>query len=242
MRIKKDSFLLTRPIAHRGLWGEGFTENSLSAYRNAAEKGYPIEIDLYLSTDGVLFSFHDKTLDRMTGESGYIYEKTAAELKALRLNGTDETIPTFDEVLKIAEHKVPLLIEIKNQPDKTVVDKTVARLKRYGGVFAIQSFNPLYIARVKKLAPEFLRGILATADEEELKNEKPLTRFIIKNTALNFLVKPDFISYDYKGLPLKKRKTKNKAVICWTVTSQEIYDKVKPFADNIIFENFIPER
>ena len=84
--------------------------------------------------------------------------------------------------------------------------------------------------------------LLNTADEEELKNEKPLTRFIIKNTALNFLIKPDFISYDYKGLPLKKRRTKNKAVICWTVTSQEIYDKVKPFADNIIFENFIPER
>ena len=82
MRIKKDNFLLTRPIAHRGLWGKGFTENSLSAYRNAAEKGYPIEIDLYLSTDGVLFSFHDKTLNRMTGESGYIYEKTAAELKS----------------------------------------------------------------------------------------------------------------------------------------------------------------
>ena len=38
MRIKKDNFLLTRPIAHRGLWGEGFTENSLSAYRNAADK------------------------------------------------------------------------------------------------------------------------------------------------------------------------------------------------------------
>lgn len=242
MRIDENCFLVTEPIAHRGLWGDGVAENSLSAYKKAAENGYPVEIDLYLSKDGELFSFHDKTLDRMTGESGYIYDKTAAELKSLKLVGSDEGIPTFDQVLSVAENKIPLLIEIKNQPDKSVVDKTVVRLKRYGGVFAIQSFNPLYIARVKKLAPEFLRGILATADEEELKNEKPLTRFIIKNTALNFLIKPDFISYDYKGLPLKKRRTKNKAVICWTVTSQEIYDKVKPFADNIIFENFIPER
>lgn len=242
MKIKNDGFLLTKPIAHRGLWGDGVIENSVTAYKKAAEYGYPIEIDLYLSKDGILFSFHDKTLKRMTGEDGYIYDKTAEELKSLRLQDSDEHIPTFDEVLKIAENKVPLLIEIKNQPDKTVVDKTVERLKRYGGEFAIQSFNPLYINRVKKLAPEFIRGILATADEEELKNEKPLTRLIIKKMLLNFMIKPDFISYDYKGLPLKKRKTKNKAVLCWTVTSQKIYDKVKEYADNIIFENFIPEK
>lgn len=241
MRIKKDNFLLTRPIAHRGLWGEGFTENSLSAYRNAAENGYPIEIDLYLSTDGVLFSFHDKTLDRMTGESGYIYEKTAAELKALRLNGTDETIPTFNEVLDIAENKVPLLIEIKNQPDKTVVDKTIARLKKYSGEFAVQSFNPFFIKRVKKLAPDFIRGILGTNDPEDLKNEKPLTRFVIKNMPFNGSIRPDFISYNYKGYPLPARKTKGKTTLCWTVTSQEVYERVKPFCDNVIFEGFIPE-
>lgn len=242
MRIKSDYFLFNKPIAHRGLWGNGVIENSTAAYKKAAEYGYPIEIDLYLSKDGVLFSFHDKTLKRMTGEDGYIYDKTAEQLKSLRLQNTNERIPTFNEVLEIAENKVPLLIEIKNQPDKTVVDKIVKRLKNYGGEFAIQSFNPLYINRVKKLAPEFIRGILSTADEEELKSEKPITRLIVKKMLLNFLIKPDFISYDYKGLPLKKSKTKNKAVLCWTVTSQEIYDKIKKYADNIIFENFIPEK
>ena len=106
--------MVTEPIAHRGLWGDGVAENSLSAYKKAAENGYPVEIDLYLSKDGELFSFHDKTLDRMTGESGYIYDKTAAELKSLKLVGSDEGIPTFDQVLSVAENKIPLLIEIKN--------------------------------------------------------------------------------------------------------------------------------
>lgn len=241
MRITKDSFLLNKPIAHRGLWGNGVTENSLSAYLKAAERGYPIEIDLYLSKDGELFSFHDKTLLRMTAEKGFIYDKTAAELKKLRLKGTDETIPTFDEVLRITEGKIPLLVEIKNQPDKTVVDKTVARLKSYRGEFAVQSFNPFYIARVKKLAPEFIRGILATDDENDLKKENPVTRFVIKNMPLNGFIKPDFISYHYSGVPLPRKKTKDKAVLCWTVTSQKIYDGIKPFCDNIIFEEFIPE-
>ena len=56
------------------------------------------------------------------------------------------------------------------------------------------------------------------------------------------LVKPDFISMRYADLPLPKRKTKNKAVLGWTVKSQETYDKIKNHCDNIIFEHFIPNK
>lgn len=240
MRISKDYWLNTTPIAHRGLWGEQFIENSLPAYENAVKNGFAIEIDLYCSSDGILFSFHDKTLARMTGADGFIYQKTASELKSLRLLESEHTIPTFDEVLSVVNGKVPLLIEIKNQPEKTVVNKIVERLMSYSGEFAIQSFNPLYIKQVKKLAPEFIRGILGTNEYE--KDESKFNNFIIKKMPLNFLIKPDFISYNYKGLPLKKRKTKNKSVLAWTVTSAQIANTVQDFCDNIIFENFIPEK
>ncbi len=236
-RIPKNYWLLNRPVAHRGLWGGEIVENSLTAYRNAVEKGYPIEIDLYVTKDGKLVSFHDSTLKRMTGADGYIYEKTLAELKQLQLLGTDERIPTFDEVLEIAENKVPLLIEIKDQPDKTVVDKTVERLKSYKGEFALQSFNPLYIKKVKKLAPSFIRGILATQDAGK---KSAITNYIVKKMPLNFLIKPDFISYDYKGIPKYAKKTKKMPVISWTITSKEIETTVRPFIDNIIFEHYIP--
>lgn len=236
-RIPKNYWLLNRPVAHRGLWGGEIIENSLTAYRNAVEKGYPIEIDLYVTKDGHLVSFHDSTLKRMTGADGYIYEKTLAELKQLQLLGTDERIPTFDEVLEIAENKVPLLIEIKDQPDKTVVEKTVERLKSYKGEFALQSFNPLYIKKVKKLAPQFIRGILATQDAGK---KSAITNYIVKKMPLNFLIKPDFISYDYKGIPKYAKKTKKMPVISWTITSKEIETTVRPFIDNIIFEHYIP--
>ncbi len=238
MRLNKDSWLLTKPIAHRGLWGGDIKENSISAYKLASEKGYPIEIDLYLTTDGHLVSFHDDTLDRMTGESGFIYEKTLSELKELRLKGSDEPIPTFDEVLEIANGKSPLLIEIKNQPNKDIVKKVVERLKSYSGEFAIQSFNPMYIKQVKKLAPEFIRGILGTHDATR---ESFFTRKVLKNLSLNFTIKPDFISYNFNGLPLKKSKTKGKVVLAWTITSSEDELKVKDFCDNIIYEKFIPK-
>ena len=236
-RIPKNYWLLNRPVAHRGLWGGEIIENSLTAYRNAVEKGYPIEIDLYVTKDGKLVSFHDSTLKRMTGADGYVYEKTLAELKQLQLLGTDERIPTFDEVLEIAENKVPLLIEIKDQPDKTVVEKTVERLKSYKGEFALQSFNPLYIKKVKKLAPQFIRGILATQDAGK---KSAITNYIVKKMPLNFLIKPDFISYDYNGIPKYAKKTKKMPVISWTITSKEIETTVRPFIDNIIFEHYIP--
>ena len=130
MRIDNNSWLLTSPIAHRGLWNERIIENSLPAYQNAINHGYPIEIDIYQSADGELFSFHDKTLKRMTGADGFIFEKTSKELKELRLSNSTETIPTLKEVLSLVDGKVPLLIEFKDQPDKSFVIKVNLQFSR----------------------------------------------------------------------------------------------------------------
>ena len=237
MRIDQNHWLKTTPIAHRGLWGEGIIENSLSAYKNAVEKGYAIEIDLYTSTDGVLFSFHDLSLKRMTGVDGNITDFDSEYLNSLRLNGTDEKIPTFREVLYAVNGKVPLLIEIKNQKDEFIVERILDELDEYQGEFAIQSFNPFYINKVKKIAPFVIRGVLGTAKAD---GEKWFTKVVLKRLCLNFLVKPDFVSYQHCFLPLPKRKTRKKAVLAWTVKSQQDYDKAKDKCDNIIFEHFIP--
>lgn len=235
MRISKNHWLVTKPVAHRGLWGGSVPENSLLAYEKAAEKGYPVEIDVYLTADGRIVSFHDATLERMTGEKGFIWDKTFSELRELRLNGSEYTVPTLEEVFSVCEGKSPLLIEIKDQPSgKELTALLVGKLKNYRGEFALQSFNPLYIAKVKKLAPQFIRGVLATQDVSSLKNA--FKRHIVKNMSLNFLAKPDFISYDYRGYPLPDGKVRKKACLAWTVTSYEVWDKIKPYVDNIIFE------
>lgn len=237
MRIPEDFWLTGKPIAHRGLWDENIPENSLLAYEKAAEKRYPVEIDVYLTKDGKIVSFHDVSLERMTGEKGLIYEKSYEELKNLRLNGSAHTIPLLEEVFSVCEGKSPLLIEIKDQPrGKELTEKLVGILKNYRGEFAVQSFNPLYIRQVKKRAPQFIRGILATTNVSSIQSS--LKRRIVKKMSLNFLIKPDFISYDYIGYPLPEKKVKKKICLAWTVTSYEIWDKIKPYVDNIIFEGF----
>ena len=238
MKITKHHWLYKTKIAHRGLWNEEIPENSLPAYQNAVDNGYGIEIDVYKTKDGEIVLFHDSTLIRMTGVEGKVYEKTLKELKSLRLNGTENTIPTLKELLSTVDGKVPLLIEIKDQPDKSVVDDTVKILRDYKGDFALQSFNPLYINKVRKIAPDMIRGILGTHNSKTFKGFK---LFVLKNLPLNFLIKPQFISYKFTGLPLKKRKTKNLPVLAWTITNKMDYKNVKEYCDNIIFENFIPE-
>nr|MBO4518396.1 glycerophosphodiester phosphodiesterase [Clostridia bacterium] len=238
MALKNDCWLLTRPIAHRGLWGGDIVENSLTAFKAAADKGFPIEIDLFLTTDNEIVCFHDDTLTRMTGKSGKITEKSLAELKALSLLGTNEKIPTLQEVLAVCRGKIPLLIEIKDQENDYIVDKTVDILKNYDGEFAVQSFNPFYIKRVKRLAPEFICGVLGTHKKERGR----ITNFVLKHLCFNFMIKPDFISFHKEGLKFVKRKSKKTPVIAWTVKDEKERENLPPFVKNIIFENFIPEK
>src|SRR5712692_7259512 len=105
--------------AHRGgalLW----PENSLLAFRNAVALGADfIEFDVHLSRDGEVMVIHDATLDRTTSGSGPVRDRTAAELKALRLKDrsgavTQEPLPTLDEVVTVAaQGKRRMLLEIK---------------------------------------------------------------------------------------------------------------------------------
>ena len=56
-------------IAHRGLYdaAQGIPENSLAAFRAAAEGGYGAELDTRLTKDGVVVVSHDSNIRRITG-------------------------------------------------------------------------------------------------------------------------------------------------------------------------------
>ena len=70
------SWLVERCIAHRGLHNDEFPENSLGAFQNAVDNGYPVELDVHIIADGTLVVFHDNSLSRVTGKDGYIKNLT----------------------------------------------------------------------------------------------------------------------------------------------------------------------
>ena len=72
-------------LAHQGGADEE-TENSMSAFANAARLGYRyLDIDLQITNDGVLVAHHDDTLDRLTELTGTVAERSWAELADARL-------------------------------------------------------------------------------------------------------------------------------------------------------------
>lgn len=236
------SWLVETPIAHRGLHDKVSPENSLSAFSKAIEKGYAIELDVQLLSDNTVVVFHDESLSRMTGNDGYIKFLNKEDLKVLKLAGSKEHIPTFEEVLKLVDGRTPLLIEIKNQFKVGKLEqKVIDMLKNYNGEFAIQSFNPFSLQYFKNHAPNFLRGQLSGY----FKGEKLawIKKFLLKRMSFNKSTsEPNFISYDASTLPNRfVRKFKKLPLLAWTVRSKEEYLKVIKYCDNIIFENFIPE-
>lgn len=233
--------------AHRGLHGDGRAENSLTAFRAAVEAGYGIELDVRLSGDGELVVFHDETLDRVTNASGRVDEKSREELSKIKLLGTQDSVPTFAEVLRLVDGRVPLLVEIKESEGKYgATQKTIELLREYKGEFIIESFNPLALSLVKKEMPEALRGILSSDFSREEKYKGQIKYFFLQNLLFNLLCRPDFISYnhvDYKKPSLRfVRSFFKTATICWTVTSREDEERAyKHGFDGVIFENYLPE-
>ena len=183
--------------AHRGLHNADRAENSMSAFKAAVDSGYGIELDIRLSKDGKLVVFHDDTLDRVCGREGKVIDFTADELATFRLNGTEDGIPLFSDVLKLVDGKVPLLVEIKEDPGVCAVSLAACEmLKGYSGEFIIESFNPLSLNTVKKNYREIPRGILSHRYYEYEQYRKPLY-FALQSLLLNFLCRPAFIAYDH---------------------------------------------
>ena len=241
----KISWIKETPIAHRGLHTKDIPENSLSAFENALKNNYAIELDVQFTKDKEVVVFHDENLKRMTNDTRNIEDVNYDELKNLRLDNTNEIIPTLEEVLELVDSKVAILIEIKDCKDYIELsEKTYEILKGYEGNYAIQSFNPFILEWYKNNASEVVRGQLSGTFTEGSESLNSFEKFALKNMLLNFKSKPNYIGYDLEGIPkskLESLRKKGVPIIVWTVKNKEDMEKAYKYSDNITFENFLPK-
>ncbi len=233
--------------AHRGLHGEGRPENSMAAFRAALEKGCGIELDIHLLKDGTLAVIHDSLLKRTTGAEGRIEDLTQPELKHYRLEGTEETIPTFRELLDLYAGKAPLIVELKpaDNNQAALTEAACNMLDSYTGPYCIESFDPRCICWLRKNRPDIIRGQLSENYMVPGKNLPWLLRFALTHNLLNFLTVPDFIAYSF---PDRKATLSN--VLCrslwkaqgvtWTLRTESDFQTAKQEGWLPIFEGFQP--
>jgi glycerophosphoryl diester phosphodiesterase len=241
-------WLTARPVAHRGLHGNGVVENSLSAAAAAVAANYAIEVDLQLSKDGEVVVFHDETLDRLTAEQGDVVARSAAQLKAIKLKEGEDTIPSLDELLALVAGKVPLVLELKSpwNGDTALATKVADRLADYEGPVAVMSFDPDLVAALKNHAPGLPRGIVA-----ERRYLHPYWKFLSagKKRYLGLLLhffrtKPHFVAYAQFDLPaiapLIAHYVFGTPLLSWTVRTEKERTHVTKWVNQIIFEHIRP--
>ncbi len=135
-----DKMPYPRLCAHRG-FSAALPENTMPAFGAAVALGAEeIEFDLWSTSDGVLVSCHDATLERVSNGEGKIYEHTYRELLSLdfgskhgeRLAGLK--IASFEEILRKFAGRVIMNIHVKIWDanfERDMLPEIVALIRRY---------------------------------------------------------------------------------------------------------------
>ncbi|HEX4756124.1 MAG TPA: glycerophosphodiester phosphodiesterase [Candidatus Dormibacteraeota bacterium] len=150
-------------IAHRG-GADELPENTLLAFDAAVELGYHhLETDAHLSGDGVVYSFHDHILDRVTDRRGRLSQLSSDEIGLADaayhfspdgdthpLRGTGIRVPTMEDVLT----RWPgVFVNIDTKSDAVV--EPLVELLRHLRAFdrvCIGSFSDERLRRVRRLS------------------------------------------------------------------------------------------
>ncbi len=237
-----DTWLVKEPLSHRGMFNKEFPENTLGAFQNAIYHGYGCELDVQMTTDGVLVVFHDYDMMRLCGVKGDIREKSWSEIKDLKVNGTKYSIPTFKEVLDLVNDQIPLLIEVKHHKNiGKMEDLIIEALRNYKGRYIMESFNPFIVRYFYKHAPEIIRGQLScTFDGDDV---NPICKVLLRYLVWINYNHSDFLAYDVDDIkrPQILRIKKRMPVVMWTVRDPKKLEITKGYYDNYIFEGYDPK-
>ena len=105
--------------------------------------------------------------------------------------------------------------------------------------------SPEIFAREGGLSRRQIKDAVAMAAEQsgftDTHKHWKFDAWAIKTMIMNFITKPDFVSYCCYNLPYHRAKKKeNRAVLTWTIRTQAEAERLRPWVDNVIFENFRP--
>jgi len=211
----------------------------MAAFGKAIAAGFPIELDVRLSLDGVPVVFHDGALARMTGLGGTVEGTSWSRIREARLSGGDEGIPPLRKVLERVSGRVPIFVELKSgRCYADLCGAVLAMIEPYDGPLAVMSFDRRVVRWFLNNAPSIICGQLL--DDHGLARlratcggamacDRPRPHFLCCYREL-FHRQADYRWLRQHGMPL----------LVWTVRSREEQAALAGLADSVIFEGFDP--
>jgi glycerophosphoryl diester phosphodiesterase len=169
--LEKKELICMKVVAHRGYSGL-YPENTMLAFKKAAEAGADeIEMDVQLTKDGIVVITHDESVDRVTGEKGWIRDFSFAELQKLDASSVFRgkcgfnPIPALDEYFTwVKTTDIVTNIELKNSTFyyEGLEEKTIDLIRKHGleKKILFSSFNHASLLKCKKLCPSIPCGVL----------------------------------------------------------------------------------
>lgn len=161
---------LVNIIGHRGvpsLAQENTIAGSVLAYERGATM---IENDIYLTRDNVIVVMHDSTLDRTTNGTGKVESYTYEQLKqfsvTVNTSVAAEPIPTLEDYFKEFKGKdVQLVVEIKKDANKKIVDALAALIEQYDIADQVNviTFSEDFVRLMHEKLPEISVGYLTSS-------------------------------------------------------------------------------
>jgi glycerophosphoryl diester phosphodiesterase len=242
--------LTARPVAHRGLHdgARGVIENMPAAAQAAIAGNFSIECDIQLTSDGEAMVHHDDVLGRLTEGSGALLGKTAAELKAIKFKDTPERMMTLGDLCALVAGRVPLVIEVKSHfnGDRKLVKRMAEILTSYSGPAVGMSFDPDQVLALREIMPHLARGIVAEREYTAMDwpEASPEQRRGMTHLRHAFRTRPHFVAYWVNELPAAApwiaRNIFGLPLLSWTVRTPDQRERAARYADQMIFESFVP--
>jgi glycerophosphoryl diester phosphodiesterase len=151
-----------RAFVHRGWHYDDLAgmENSLSAFRRAADEGYTyLETDVHATSDGVVVVHHDPVLDRTTDSSGVVAQLPWQVVRTAKIGGR-EPVSRLEDLLEELPGAL-LNIDVKAERAIQPLIDTLRRANAYDRV-CVASFSEARLARVRAQGGEGLLTSMGT--------------------------------------------------------------------------------
>jgi glycerophosphoryl diester phosphodiesterase len=242
--------LTARPVAHRGLHDRprGIIENMPGAVNAAIAGNFSLEVDIQLSADGEAMVHHDDVLGRLTDGAGALRGLSAAELKTVPFKDTPERMMSLGDLCALVAGRVPLVIEVKSHfdGDRQLVKRMSQVLAAYRGPAVGMSFDPDQVMALRELMPQLPRGIVAERHytETDWPGASPAQRRDMTHLRHAFRTQPHFVAYWVNELPAMAPWITHHLfglpLLTWTVRTPEQRERAARYADQMIFEGFVP--